>query len=119
MQLKTATSIVLVAALMTLQAQAAPVAANLNSVAIATPPGSLVSTTAAPEIQDANATNVQAQAISAAASADATANANPTANAYYASDDEGDNAKWHGSWGKKWCPWWCNWGCWGCPWWGW
>ncbi|KAF8943250.1 hypothetical protein BGZ47_005651 [Haplosporangium gracile] len=111
MQFKTATSIVLVATLMSFQAQAAPVAQDTDSLTITTPPAQPL-VAPIPDIKhfkkpqpwDWN-------------EADENIQADPNATDY--ASDEAENSKWGGSWGSSfWNPW-C-WGGWGnnwCPWW--
>ncbi|KAG0286159.1 hypothetical protein BGZ96_009666 [Linnemannia gamsii] len=111
MQFKTATSIVLMATLMSLQAQAAPVAQDTNSVGIANPaPQSLAtSLSSTPHIQDWKKPQTwDTNEADLNIPADLNIQADPNAT------DEDENAKWGGG-GGHW-PWWN--GGWGNNWWG-
>ncbi|KAK3835321.1 MAG: hypothetical protein JOS17DRAFT_772673 [Linnemannia elongata] len=122
MQFKTATSIVLVATLMSLQAQAAPVSQqDTNALSVATPPTQPLIAPfpdtkhyKKPQPWDWNEADQNFQA-------DQNIQADPNAIDYAPENEE--NAKWGGSsfwnpwcWGGwnswNWCPWWNNWNCW-------
>ena len=129
MQFKTTTSIVLMAALMALQAQAAPVIPDSGTTTIMAnnPPAPTTATLTpaagagatlapVPDVRDPTKPMPWDTNIGANANAKTMTNPSQDVTSPYATPEEGDQNKWGGSWCSSWCPW--NWNCgWSWPWW--